>query len=181
VESAIDFYQSFGEPEVAEALRAERRQRINRARGVYAKPYDEADAKAMACATTTQDPDRVRARKLKGLVKWINGRPTLHYVKSGFTWVSGDYVKLVPRATGITQTFGTSRAQERADRHAADHPGKGRPKRDGLRPRSARAKSKALAREQFERVKPINAARLGALKADRQAARLARERQAARY
>lgn len=123
-----------------------------------------------------------RAKRLAGCVKWQGGEPTLHYVRDGYQWVNGEYVKVDPRGTGVTQTFSTNRAQERADRHAADHPGKGRPKREGLRPRSARSVAKALAREQFERVKPINAARLKALKADRQAARLARaQRQAVSY
>lgn len=118
---------------------------------------------------------KAKLRRLGGQAKWVGGEPTLSYARDGYAWVNGERVKVDPRGTGVTQSFSYSRAQEREDRHHQAHPGKGRPKREGQRPRSERAKAKALARERYERVKPINEARLKALKQDRPAARLARQ------
>lgn len=116
-----------------------------------------------------------RAKGLAGCIKWQGGQPTLHYARDGYAWVNGRYVKVDPRGTGITQTFSNSRAQEREARHHQDHPGSGLPKREGQRKRSERSRSKQRAREQFERASAIANARLKALKADRKAARLARQ------
>lgn len=118
---------------------------------------------------------KAKLQRLGGHAKWVGGEPTQSYARSGYAWLNGERVKVDPRASGVTQRFDYSRAQEREDSHHLAHPGKGRPKREGQRPRSSRSRAKALAREQYERAKPINAQRLKALKADRQAARMARE------
>jgi hypothetical protein len=130
---------------LAEQRRTARAKRINTARGAYAKPYDKNWQPA--------EPERKRPRK------WV---PPLRYAKSGYRYVAGDYVKLTPRATGITQIFGTNRQQARADAKAL-----------AVRQRTRR-KAKQAGRERYERVKPINAEKLKALKADKHVERARR-------
>lgn len=95
-------------------------------------------------------------RALAGVTKWIGGTPTLHYCRSGYEWVNGQYVKTDPKGTGITQSFGTNRASERAERQAS-------------RKRThARAAAKRAGLERYWRTKDIAAARQRELRADKQ-------------
>lgn len=117
-----------------------RAKRVNAARGTYAKPYDSSWQPA----------------KSKRKPKW---KSPLRYARAGYRYVNGDYVKLTPRATGITQIFSTNRQKARADAKAL-----------AVKQR-ARYKAKQAGRERYERVKPINAEKLKALKANKQVER----------
>lgn len=128
---------------LAEQRRTARAKRINTARGAYAKPYDK----------NWQPAKSARTRK------WV---PPLRYAKAGYRYVNGDYVKLTPRATGITQIFSTNRQQARADAKALAV---------GQR---TRRKAKQAGRERYERAKPINAEKLKVLKADKHVERARR-------
>jgi hypothetical protein len=126
--------------------------------------YDDAQARKQASAVKDKGKaDRARReRRLAGVSKWANGVASVHYARDGYQWVNGKYIKVDPRGTGTTQTFSTNRHDERAE-HAAY-----------ARKSKARHKAKMRARTQYEAVKPLALARLKALKADKQAARLAR-------
>jgi len=76
--------------------------------------------------------------KPKRTVKW---RQPLRYAKAGYRYVNGDYVKLTPKATGITHIFSTNRHQRRAGAKA-----------DALKYHTRR-KAKALGRERYERAR----------------------------
>lgn len=114
----------------------------------YAKPYVKKDAEAMATAAKQTDSKLIRARKLKGVTKWENGLATLKYCKT---------------ARGITQSFSSSRADERHERHV------------DRRKNGSRAKAKQAAREQYARVRPINEKRLSQLAEDKRVERAKRE------
>jgi hypothetical protein len=123
------------------------------------RPYIKAEAQAQARAKSHKS----RQERLKGVTKWVNGQPTLSYARVGWQWVNGKHIKVDKRASGVTQQFSMNRHDERAERATE------------RRKHGYRARQKARAREQYERVKPINAKRLAALKADQRAERMARE------
>jgi hypothetical protein len=86
------------------------------------KPYDG----------SYQQPARKSQRK------W---RPPVRYARDGYRYICGEYVKLTPRATGVTHIFSTNRHERRAEAKAL-----------AIR-NHARRKAKALGRERFERAR----------------------------
>lgn len=149
-------------------LEASRVARLRSDDGRTSKVVTMADLKRKPAA----DLKHKRERQLRGVTKWANGRPILHYARAGYVHINGQYVATAG-ATGITQIFSVNRASEREERHAREHP---EPREWGFpRPRSERSRAKQRGRETFARARAIFASRARALKADRLAERARRE------
>lgn len=74
--------------------------------------------------TRLRGPMRRMLAQTKGARKWVNGLPTVHYVREGYFWFMGRYIPGT-KATGITHKYSHSRAALRAEFAAAEHPPKG--------------------------------------------------------
>ena len=114
--------------------------------------YDAKEAAAMGRAQvdmTSAGIKRARLRKLKGVTRWVDGMPILSYVRAGYRTIAGQRVKVDPQATGIVQSFERSRADDRAARHAEQHPDVRRQDVPSAKPRSERSKAKQRGRERL--------------------------------
>jgi hypothetical protein len=150
----------------ATRIRAGRQARVNAAKGWPAAPYTDPDQhtkpgqpkyeKARALAK--------RAARIKGLVKWQSGEPTVHYSRAGYRWVNGRYEKVNPRASGLTFRFSTNRAQARADDSA------------WRKEHGSRHQAKVEARQKFARLRVETNARVKQVKADEKVKRANQKR-----